>query len=340
MARSDRAAGVAIEPSPGCGWLRCTAEGRARSNLAPGASVHRHRPGCRARRARRRTSTWRPAASDNRTMADLDCGAGRGGRAGSCAEGLGRSRLDDRGSRPRRMPVAPSMRGGSRPRGVPHPGGPRANRRTTELRCSRTSRSRDEPKCPGGSRTTASEDRAPAPRATDELAHRSSRRRERGRCDRLSGRGAPGRPVDEDRDPGGRCWRGWRPSRTRRNGGRPRIAVAGRAGIAALEGRMDEALAGMAEAWRRYRDMEADFLFARSVVDALMVLDPRSPAIRSAAAAAREILAGVGARPSWSSTGSTPGSPAGRGPPSASEPKALPGPPPEGGWRLSRSRRM
>jgi hypothetical protein len=73
--------------------------------------------------------------------------------------------------------------------------------------------------------------------------------------------------------------------------------TAGRAGIAALEGRTDAAIAGYADAWKRYREMEAEFLHAKSVVDAVVVLGAGSAAMRSAAASAREILVAVGARP-------------------------------------------
>jgi class 3 adenylate cyclase/predicted ATPase len=71
----------------------------------------------------------------------------------------------------------------------------------------------------------------------------------------------------------------------------------GRAGLAALEGQTDDAVAGFVDAWRRYRDMQADFLLARAIIDGLMVVGATSEPFRAAAAEARSIFARVGARP-------------------------------------------
>ncbi|HVA86920.1 MAG TPA: hypothetical protein VNF73_11475 [Candidatus Saccharimonadales bacterium] len=69
------------------------------------------------------------------------------------------------------------------------------------------------------------------------------------------------------------------------------------AGIAALEGRRDEALAGFRDACRRYRELGADFPFAWIVLDALILLGPEEPAIRDQADEARAIFERVRAVP-------------------------------------------
>jgi len=73
--------------------------------------------------------------------------------------------------------------------------------------------------------------------------------------------------------------------------------LAARAGIAALEGRTAEAIAGFGEAWKRYRDMDVDFLLARSVLDGLTLLGSSDSQVRTAAIEARSIFARVAARP-------------------------------------------
>ena len=70
-----------------------------------------------------------------------------------------------------------------------------------------------------------------------------------------------------------------------------------RAGLAALEGRHVDALAGYRDAFRRYRDIGYDFEFARSVLDGLVVLGAAEPDLRRSAEEARAVFERVGATP-------------------------------------------
>ena len=63
--------------------------------------------------------------------------------------------------------------------------------------------------------------------------------------------------------------------------------LAARAGIAALEGRTEEARAGFVEAWRRFHELDVDFVFAWTVLDAVALLGTPTPEIRTAALEAR-----------------------------------------------------
>ncbi|MDR3545674.1 MAG: adenylate/guanylate cyclase domain-containing protein [Candidatus Limnocylindrales bacterium] len=74
-----------------------------------------------------------------------------------------------------------------------------------------------------------------------------------------------------------------------------RIAV--RAGIAALEGRRDDAMTGFRDALARLRAIGEDFELARTGLDFLLLVGPGEPAARAAATEARPIFERVGARP-------------------------------------------
>ena len=73
--------------------------------------------------------------------------------------------------------------------------------------------------------------------------------------------------------------------------------MAARAGIAALEGRREEAVAGYRAALASYRDLEQDFDVARLGLDFVLLVGADHPATREAAAEARAIFERVGARP-------------------------------------------
>ena len=73
--------------------------------------------------------------------------------------------------------------------------------------------------------------------------------------------------------------------------------IAARAGIAALEGRLDEALAGYREALSRYRAMGLALDLACADLDLVVLVGGDGPATREAAAEARAIFERVGARP-------------------------------------------
>jgi class 3 adenylate cyclase/tetratricopeptide (TPR) repeat protein len=70
-----------------------------------------------------------------------------------------------------------------------------------------------------------------------------------------------------------------------------------RAGIAALEGRGEEALAAYREALRTWRDLGCVWDEALCAIDMAILLDPAQPEVRTAGAAAREILVGLKAKP-------------------------------------------
>jgi hypothetical protein len=73
--------------------------------------------------------------------------------------------------------------------------------------------------------------------------------------------------------------------------------VAARAGIAALEGRMDDAITGFREAISRFRSAGSDFEVARISLDFVILVGADHPAMREAAAEARAIFERVRARP-------------------------------------------
>jgi class 3 adenylate cyclase/tetratricopeptide (TPR) repeat protein len=70
-----------------------------------------------------------------------------------------------------------------------------------------------------------------------------------------------------------------------------------RAGLAALEGRVDEALAGYRTALTVYREMGLRFDVAMTGLDMAALVGPGQSAVRAAAAEAREILVELGATP-------------------------------------------
>ena len=73
--------------------------------------------------------------------------------------------------------------------------------------------------------------------------------------------------------------------------------IAARAGIAALEGRTDEAIAGYREALTRYRSVGSEFEVARIGLDFVTLVGPDHPATREAAGGSRAIFERVRARP-------------------------------------------
>lgn len=72
--------------------------------------------------------------------------------------------------------------------------------------------------------------------------------------------------------------------------------AAAHAGIAALEGRTDEAVNGFRQAFAGFRTMGATYLLASYQLDMVVVLGPDHPAAREAAAEARPILEQIKAR--------------------------------------------
>jgi hypothetical protein len=73
--------------------------------------------------------------------------------------------------------------------------------------------------------------------------------------------------------------------------------LAARAGIAALEGHRDEAIAGYREVLRRRRALALHFETARSALDFVLLVGPDIPEARAAADEARAIFERVRARP-------------------------------------------
>ncbi len=73
--------------------------------------------------------------------------------------------------------------------------------------------------------------------------------------------------------------------------------IAARAGLAALEGRRVDSLAGYREVLRRERDFENDFDLALFAIDALAALGPGEPEIQRAGEEARITLERLGAQP-------------------------------------------
>jgi hypothetical protein len=70
-----------------------------------------------------------------------------------------------------------------------------------------------------------------------------------------------------------------------------------RAGLAALDGRVDDAIAGYRTALTVYRDMGLRFDVAITGLDMAALLGPGEPTVRAAAAEAHEILVELGATP-------------------------------------------
>jgi hypothetical protein len=73
--------------------------------------------------------------------------------------------------------------------------------------------------------------------------------------------------------------------------------VSARAGIAALDGRVDDAVAGYRDALARFRAINHDFDLACTALDFVLVVRPENPAALAAAEEARVIFERVGARP-------------------------------------------
>jgi len=73
--------------------------------------------------------------------------------------------------------------------------------------------------------------------------------------------------------------------------------IAARAGVAALEGRTDEAVAGYREALARHRTMRADMILAQTALDFVLLVGTSHSAVRDAAEEARAIFERVRARP-------------------------------------------
>jgi class 3 adenylate cyclase/tetratricopeptide (TPR) repeat protein len=73
--------------------------------------------------------------------------------------------------------------------------------------------------------------------------------------------------------------------------------IAARAGIATLEGRLDEAVAGYRDALERYRAAGEDFELACAGLDFVLLVGGDHPATRGAATEARTIFERAGARP-------------------------------------------
>jgi class 3 adenylate cyclase/tetratricopeptide (TPR) repeat protein len=73
--------------------------------------------------------------------------------------------------------------------------------------------------------------------------------------------------------------------------------VAARAGIAALDGRLDEAIASYHDAMARHRAIGSDFAVARAALDLVHLVGGHHPAAREATAEARAIFQRVGAQP-------------------------------------------
>ena len=70
-----------------------------------------------------------------------------------------------------------------------------------------------------------------------------------------------------------------------------------RAGLAALDGRTAEALAGYRDALRRWRDLGLPWDEALAGVDMAMLLDPADPDVAEAITSSRAVLERLGARP-------------------------------------------
>ena len=75
------------------------------------------------------------------------------------------------------------------------------------------------------------------------------------------------------------------------------VRVATRAGLAALEGRRQEALAGYRDAFERYAALGYEFALAQVELDAILLLGTDAPELRAAADHARAVFERVRARP-------------------------------------------
>ncbi len=73
--------------------------------------------------------------------------------------------------------------------------------------------------------------------------------------------------------------------------------ITARAGIAALEGRRDDAVTAYGEALRRFRALGLDFELARTALDLVLLVGPGTPEAVAAANEARTIFDRLGARP-------------------------------------------
>jgi class 3 adenylate cyclase/tetratricopeptide (TPR) repeat protein len=73
--------------------------------------------------------------------------------------------------------------------------------------------------------------------------------------------------------------------------------ISARAGIAALEGRLDDAVAGYRDALARFRAVNHDFGLACTALDFVLLVGPENPAAFAAAGEAQAIFERVGARP-------------------------------------------
>jgi hypothetical protein len=69
------------------------------------------------------------------------------------------------------------------------------------------------------------------------------------------------------------------------------------AGVAALHGERNEAVAGYTEAANRWRSIGSTFGLALNQLDWALLFGPDHPAARAAADEARELLAALGAQP-------------------------------------------
>jgi len=69
------------------------------------------------------------------------------------------------------------------------------------------------------------------------------------------------------------------------------------AGVAALEGRMEDATGGYRDAQRRWRDQSARFELALSELDFIRLVGGERPEVDAAAAEAREIFTQLGSTP-------------------------------------------
>ena len=75
------------------------------------------------------------------------------------------------------------------------------------------------------------------------------------------------------------------------------IIQVGRAGIAAMDGRTDDAIATFRAVWREQADLGVDFLRAEAILVAAMLLGPITSDIRAAAEEARVLFERLGAQP-------------------------------------------
>jgi hypothetical protein len=73
--------------------------------------------------------------------------------------------------------------------------------------------------------------------------------------------------------------------------------ISARAGIAALDGRRDEAIAGYRDALARFRAVNHDFDLACTALDFVLLVGPENSSALAAAEEARAIFERVGARP-------------------------------------------